>query len=181
MAGRRPSQALSNFIGPLQRAVECVSRAVLRHLEDERSGTHSLYVGGGQPRIVLGGQTRYYLDLAQQFKVVEDEAADRGPYRVSTLQYVYELLDENGDRLLGFHWHPQSGASPYPHPHLHVGGGLGGIRRAPLKYHVPTGRVCLEQVLRFAISEMYVRPRRRDWSEILARGQLAHERNRSWP
>lgn len=180
MAGRTPSQAARNFVEPLQLAVSCVSKAVLRQRNEILPGsdTRGLAVAGDRA-IRLSGQTPYSLDLSFQFRVVEDETPGWGPYRVTTLAYIYEFLDADEKRVLGFHWHPE--ISPQYGPHLHLGAGLGLERSPALKYHVPTGRLCLEEILRFLISQFHVRTIKGDWKEILARGQAAHEERRTWP
>jgi len=66
--------------------------------------------------------------------------------------------------LLASHWHPD-GRSQVTIPHFHVGGTLGGIPFA--KLYAPTGPITLLDVLRFAIVELGVEPRRGDWREVL--------------
>ncbi|CAA9563974.1 MAG: hypothetical protein AVDCRST_MAG73-3986 [uncultured Thermomicrobiales bacterium] len=48
---------------------------------------------------------------------------------------------------------------------MHIGGALGGIPFA--KLHVPTGPIALQDILRFAIVELGVAPRRAGWREVL--------------
>ena len=64
-------------------------------------------------------------------------------------------------------------------PHLHVTSqaGTAAITR---KQHIPTGRVSLESVVRFAIAELGVRPIRDDWGRVLDAGQAAFDARRTW-
>lgn len=62
------------------------------------------------------------------------------------------------------------------HPHLHIGAAMLSPRTPMFpgafhKKHVPTDRVSIERVVRFAIEELDVPPLRRNWSDILDRGQ----------
>jgi len=100
---------------------------------------------------------------------------DRGPWKVSTAEYVYELRDRNGKLVVGLHWHPAS-RSRVAWPHLHVprdtAYNLG-------KLHPPTGRVSVEAVLRFAIIELEVRARR-GWETAFERSERAFVEHRTW-
>jgi hypothetical protein len=67
--------------------------------------------------------------------------------------------------LSAYHWHP-AGRSPIVLPHLHLGGDV--ARPKFTTVHLPTGRIALEEVLRFAITELDVRPLRGDWATVLS-------------
>lgn len=56
------------------------------------------------------------------------------------------------------------------------------IRRDFVGVHVPTGLISLSDVVRFAIEELRVRPRRSDWQAILdeASRRLAMEFHRPY-
>lgn len=115
--------------------------------------------------------------MLHQFRVVKAEAS-RGPFKVSTVAYNYGIHTEDGGDLLAFHWHP---GINYELPHVHVGRGLGRLQRRAPHFHIPTGRLCLEEVLNFAIRELLVRPARDDWERVLETGQRAFEDWRTWP
>jgi len=179
LAGRTPAEAVGAFLAPLQRAIDCLTPAVLNvsggyYVADR---PHAVILGDGDP-VALAGEHDLALAVAQNYRLVEFEGA-RGPWKVQTTAYFYEL--RRGDReLLVYHWHPH-GASAYTRPHLHVGPGaeLGFV---PLQgAHVPTARIALEEVLRLAITELGARPRRDDWDEVLERSQAGYEAWRTWP
>ncbi len=69
--------------------------------------------------------------------------------------------------ILAFHWH-QMGVSPVTTHHPHRGGTAVGVDFS--KAHIPTGRVTLQDVLRFAIVDLGVAPLRDDWPLLLKDG-----------
>jgi hypothetical protein len=70
---------------------------------------------------------------------------------------MFSLDDANDQEILAFHWHPDSRSS-ITHPHLHISAGAR-VGYAPLqKAHVPSGHVALQEVLRFAITDLGVEP-----------------------
>jgi hypothetical protein len=93
----------------------------------------------------------------------------RGLWTVQTVAYWYtfEVSQDDETEIISYHWHPTaSGGITFPHLHL---GPAATPRYEPLvTAHVPTGRVDLEDVLRFAIQDLGVQPRRADWDAILA-------------
>jgi hypothetical protein len=98
---------------------------------------------------------------------------------VTITSYHYTLEEANGSEIISFQWHPTgSGALPYPHVHL---GHAAAVGRAELEdAHIPTGRVALEQVLRFAIEAFKLRPRRSDWRDVLFGTRRRFEQWRTW-
>lgn len=190
MAGETPAEAVQNYVDPLQKAVSCVTKAVL----DVSGGyyasdkPHSLAFGGGLPQRLSG--SNLYLSIVQLYRVVEDEDLERGLWRATITQYVYTLRrastsweSDKPETLISYQWHPRPGAR-YNYPHLHLGAasGIGPAGESLLsnKSHIPTGRIAVEDVIRFAISQLGVRPLREDWSEVLDETQGRHERYRSW-
>jgi hypothetical protein len=92
--------------------------------------------------------------------------------------YQYTLRDIDGREIIAYHWHPE-GRSHVTTPHIHLGPGAEMGRRDLARAHLPTGQVMLEDVLRFAITELGVRPLRRDWSEVLDRTRRVREQPES--
>lgn len=179
MVGRTPHEAVTNFYLPLQKAVDCVTRAVLD-------------VGGGyyvadKPHILsfvdaesikLSGDTGLRLRIIHWYYVVED-TGDRGPWKVATAGYSYALRQSDECEIISFHWHPKSESS-ITFPHLHLGPGAEVGLRALATAHIPTGRIAIEDVLRLAIIDFGVKPRREDWQDILNESQAAYEEWRTW-
>jgi hypothetical protein len=170
VAGKTSRQALNSFLAPLQRALSCVTDAVLycRLAPGARlDGTATLLP---QTRLKAVTET-FYLSVTLYFRFIEGTGAP-GPYRVTTTAYYYSLFDSDEREIIAYHWHPH-GDIAFPHLHICAGARIG---RADLRdAHIPTGRIALEDLLRMAITEFGVVPRRDDWREALAQTQAASE------
>ena len=179
MAGRTPADAVNNYLGPLQRAISCVTRSVLnvRGGYNPSPDPHPLALGDGSP-VRISTDPPIFLTVLQNYRLVEFEGP-RGPWKVSIVSYYYSLEDGEGHEVL-YHWHPQGQSNvTFPHIHLRTGGQLGHTDIGEV--HFPTGRVALEDVLRLAIQEVGVSPDRDDWAEVLDSTQAAYEDWRTWP
>lgn len=132
---------------------------------------HALMLAGGEA-VQLRGRNDLSLWVHQNYRVVELEGRGRS-WTVRTVGYVYRLV-AGGRELVAYHWHPR-GRSPHTFPHMHLGPaaeiGFTDIGRA----HLPTGRIGLADVLRLAIRDLGVEPRRDDWREVLDEAQGADE------
>lgn len=176
MAGRTPFEAVRNYLAPLQRALSCITNAVLNVAGGYTLGpVHAAQLAGSP--VKLQGITPLALSVIQHYRIVEDESP-RGPWKVSIAGYLYTLEEPGGHEIITYHWHPFSGV-PFPHLHLQEGAKVG---FAPLRAaHIPTHRVAVEDVLRLAIAELGVRPQRDDWEEVLNTTQGLFEMWRTWP
>ena len=182
MAGKTELEAVQNYIEPLQKAVSCVTDAVLSvsggyYASDK---PHALTFGDGLPQKLP--QTNLYIAITQLYYVVRDDDPDRGPWKATIAEYVYTLRRGAGERkpevLLSYQWHPRPRAK-FNYPHLHLGS-ASGVEQHLGATHIPTGRVALEDVLRFSISQLGVKPRRDDWKEVLDKTQGRFEAYRTW-
>ena len=102
-----------------------------------------------------------------------------GPWKVTITAYHYTLEDSNSREIISFQWHPTE-ASALPYPHVHLGHGAAVGRAELAGAHIPTGRVALEQTLRFAIEAFRLRPRRADWRDVLFGTRRRFEQWRTW-
>jgi hypothetical protein len=177
LAGRTPHEALHAFIDPLQRALSCVTPAVLVYRRARPGSVQALGVSEEPVRLRCFGGSAPSLYLEQQYDLVE-APGERGPWKVSTLAYRYRIDSAAGDELALWHWHPknlQGRPHRYPHPHLHAQvGALAGL-------HLPTGRVSVESILRLLLKEFDVRPLRDDWASVLDATEEVFEQWRTWP
>ena len=179
MAGETEAEAVQTFLDPLQQSISCVSSTVL----NVRGGyfasnkPHVLTIGSGAP-VRLSSEMGVALGGTILYRVVE-APGDHGPWKVSTAGYLYALEDLHRREYIGYHWHPES-RSDETTPHLHVGPAICQEKHLLDKQHVPTGRISLEEVLRFAITALDVKPLRPDWADILGHNQRAFERWRTW-
>jgi hypothetical protein len=125
-------------------------------------------LGGGNP-VRLRGQHSLSLVLVQRYVIVTAASSTPG-WTVETAAYEYALLQADGRELLAYHWHP-TGRSPIVWPHAHLSAPVSPIDLT--KGHAPTGPVGLPAVLRWAISDLGVRPLRPDWPAVLADAERA--------
>jgi hypothetical protein len=181
LAGASPKQAVENFVKPLQRALSCVTTAVIdRQGGHDLGRTYALTVNGGEPvRLArVSRRADIAIRIAQQYRIAQAEG-DRGPLKVQTVAYMYTVEDAEGREIFGYHWHPESRSpASFPHFHLEAGAMIG---RAELeRAHFPTGRVSVEEFLRLVIEAFDVRTRRRDWRAVLQQTQAAFSKWRTW-
>ncbi|MCC7107156.1 MAG: hypothetical protein IT307_18645 [Chloroflexi bacterium] len=131
MAGRTPHQAVESFLAPLQQAISYVAHAVLwadgRELRTDPSAPpHSVILQDGNP-VRLHGDGGILLKFVHRFRILDvpvempDDTLNRGRYKVSTAEYIYELLDQDERLIIGCHDHPvlmsERGVT-WPHIHL---------------------------------------------------------------
>lgn len=98
---------------------------------------------------------------------------NRRIWDITTTGYAFTLLDRSEHEICVYHWHPE-GNSHIKTPHLHIGrGATGNVTtfgpRGLNRVHFPTGKIDLADVLRLAITEFGVEPRRQDWEQVLTR------------
>ena len=181
MAGKSPAEAVNNFLEPLHKVIDCLTQAQLTVKGGYYPTTedpHALTLGDGLPQR-LSGATELYLVVKQFYYVIRVEDPDGLPWKVSTAEYNYNLRDSDNRILIAYHWHP---AERYKvrTPHLHLGQGAKVGRQDLYRVHIPTGRIAIEDLARFAIKELGVAPRRDDWEEVLSRARKTYEDRRTW-
>ena len=176
---RTERQALDRYKEILQLSLSCVTKTVWvigpppGGTADERA----LTTREDPVAIPLGEGLRLNLRASQFFTV--SERGGPGEWKVHTEAYAYsagfQWRDDPEIRFLEWHWHPPR----VPQPHIHMV-----VSHSTLtsinKLHVPTGRVSFESVLRFIISELRVKPIRRDWDTRLTKGEALYKSYRSW-
>jgi hypothetical protein len=153
-----------------------VTRDVLVASGSDLNRIESLTLNKGIPSR-LKSNPPLYLTVKMLYRVTEAKG-ERGPWRVSTAAYYYALHDSKRRELLAFHWHPDSEGRKDPHLHIYD---AANIIRLLAKVHLPTGRIALEDFLRFLIQELKVKPIRADWEQVFRGTQAAYEQFRSWP
>ena len=123
--------------------------------------------------------TDLYFTVAQWFYIIEDST--NGPWRVTTAGYKYTIEAEDGDEILGYHWHPRS-LSPNKEPHLHLGTGarIGRSELETTKAHLPTGRVSMEDFLQLLIEVFKAHPHKTGWKSVLQKTGGAFWKYASW-
>lgn len=182
LAGKTPYEAYDNFRDSLQKAISCVNREA--HLWALSSNgyspgqDHAIAPNRGE-LVKLSGEQDISLTAFFAYRV-ESIDGEHGPWRVRTTAYLHALEDDSSHQeIIAYHWHPKQG-SAFNFPHLHIERGIGADLGEIHKYHIPTGRVALEGILRLAINEFGVKERRADWREVIDETQAEFERGRSW-
>ncbi len=133
------------------------------------------------PSVLLkGSEKNLQLDAYLITEVLEPDS--KSP-RLTTREYIYKISAyENDDKkpLYEFHWHPDNidpvTLEPKPlgageqaaiaFPHIHVRATNNRFVNLNKK-HIPSGRVAIEDVLHFLISECKIAPNREDWEQVL--------------
>lgn len=105
---------------------------------------------------------RTHVTLAVRFDyVLEPDRDPRSAWAVAVTGYDVSIHDSGIREVVVFHWHPR-GRSGVRRPHLHVGpASLDPDGLLTRKHHVPTGLVSIEEIVRFLVSDLGVKVRRR--------------------
>jgi hypothetical protein len=171
--GTTSSEAVTAYVAAVQAAIRCISGEIVRatgYRSDDPS--QALVLARGVTASLVGGTMPLGLELRQFYRLVEDQVAPRRlRWHVELTGYHYAFfVRRSGQELLAFHWHPHIVEKSFPHVHLESGLGL---LRDFVGVHVPTGPLDLEDVIRFAIEELGVRPRVRSWAAVLEQTRAA--------
>jgi hypothetical protein len=170
VAADDPATAVQHFVDPIQRALGCfvVGKVTADRYEPGAEGVLALN-GGSSSR--LSGRSKLSLSVSMRYLVVEHPDPDKGPWKVSTTGWMYELQDADQGLLAAYHWHPIS-SSHIRTPHLHVPG-----RDKP---HLPTRRVMIEDILRYAMEVGAAPHHPETWAEVDAANREAFARGATW-
>ena len=139
---------------------------------------HALTVNRDHP-IALKCRPALLLKIGMLYEIIRTEdKPERGPWRVSTRGYMYEMQTASGELIWSYHWHP-TGKVGSPHAHL---GHTQLAADAVLSYkaHHPTGRISLESVIRTLITEYGVTAMRDDWEAMLVMREGDFQMYRTW-
>lgn len=170
-----PREAVERYVTPFRDAIHCIAHGTLITSQERVyriNEVYSLILNNSDP-VQLRSSPAISLSAGQRFRIVRDDDLERGPYRVHTVEYWYLSAADDDREMLTFHWTPEAvGRGQKTYPHMHVGPALLAAD-SPIfpttfhKKHVPSGRISIESVARFAIEELSVSPLKLDWSDIL--------------
>ena len=177
MPGRTPHEAVVDYLSPLKQCVANLGHTTIivgrkhRYVLNAEGYWRLGAEDGLQLRMSSPGSSGYF-SAKQRYRIVEVDRerfpdAD-GQYRVTTLQYAYEMRID-GIVEWQMHWHPQ-GNSPETHPHNHFANQPGA--------HLPCARHtsgCSRMVYRVRRV-----PTRDDWRDRLLETKQRHEQYRTW-
>lgn len=165
--------------------MSCVTASQLKAGRDSRQtgAVHNLTFAQAHP-IPISGTDDLCLTVGIEYEIYDTGASGNVRYRVRTRGYKHQIVTPDLDEVVLFHWHPAAGDDGKPvtlHPHIHIGGrlldpGATISRRA----HVPSGRVCVEDVVLFLIEECRATPRRPDWKTVLDESRADFRAHASW-
>lgn len=179
-----PQSARKRYVDSLQSALGCITESRLSVLGEPRENAVGSVVLNNTEPVLLRTNPPVNFFAMQEFRLIRDPEADQGPFRATTVRYSYSFESVEGQEILVFHWTPEaSNSGERTFPHLHVGQGVlrqdqDQLARQFSKLHIPTDRVLIEWVVRFAIEELGVKPIVLNWQERLEAGQRLFERYR---
>jgi hypothetical protein len=179
LPGSSPSEVVGRFVHAIQQTLSCITGAVLvrSHDSTKPGGVRTIMAPSGGRFARLADPHDLHLSVTIDYEIVAAEEAGRRPWKITTRRYMHHVVADAHDEVALFHWHPDS--SPAPHMHL------GSSQLTPSavishKMHVPAGRVSLEAVCRWLISDLDVHPRRDDWREVLDENEARFIGDRTW-
>jgi hypothetical protein len=176
LPGKTAREAVESYRKPIQQSLSCITTAVLQVYGFGESADGTLTF----PEPVSIGKNGLMLRIVQRFRTEPMEDV-RGQIKVKTAYYSYAIEDEDGEEIIGYHWHPQS-VSGIKYPHLHLGSGAKVGRREleEAKAHLPTGRIGIEEFVSLLIETFEVDYRRPDWSSVLSKNLRRFMSHASW-
>lgn len=184
MPGSSPGEAVAAFLDPVKsalRVLDCEGVLVYRdHPPLDAVQTATLERGEGMRVAATGPYSHLRLLVVLEFKVIrceEDEV--RGPYRCTSVGYIFELQDASNTEIVSYHWHPTHRASPVTKPHAHVGDKY---VEQMARLHIPTPRVTVEEFVEVCIDQFGAATRMEEdaWRERLGESLDRHRQYREW-
>ncbi len=120
------------------------------------------------------GRESYAIQAHQRIKIL-----DGHDFKVTTLKYFYIIWQPaKNERVIDWHYHRRKNDSF--ESHLHVRDDMHLTNHYLVDKHLPTGRVALEDVIRFAIEEIGIQPRDDNWKALLNQTEAAFKHKRTW-
>jgi len=177
VASNKGHEALNAYCEEIQKIVSCITNEVWYCSSSERDRLN-FSVGNGFFRVTCEDNSYLHTDINQE---IEDPRTN-GTGTVTTKYYLYSVADADSKDLVGFHFHPDLTEDPilYPHIHAYAKDDKRFLSLELQRKHIPSGRVALEDVIRWLISELNVKPRRKDWDEVLTKAKARFLEIRSW-
>lgn len=163
-----PAQAAREFSEKLQLVVSAVT--------DDGSTIRGGYYAFPNPHamtfvdcgtIRMHGAVRLALSADLRYRLVQSvQSSSKQSWNVEIVSCMYAIRERNRAEIESWHWHPGiPGIPSYPHLHLDYAAKVG--REEFHHAHLPTGIVTLADIVRSAITDLHVEPRREDRQAIL--------------
>jgi hypothetical protein len=169
VAGKTPAKAVQSFVAPIQEALGLFASGKVL-VDTYKADTVGILTFNAGKIVKLRGDNKVGLSVSMQYQVVEVDDVERGPWKVSTVGYMYDLLLDD-KALYEYHWHPIS-KSHEARPHLHCS--------AVEKCHIPTGRIMIEDVLNLAIRYGAKPNATKRWNELDKLNREKFARGATW-
>jgi hypothetical protein len=147
--GRTAAQGREAFLAPLRRGLSCITDAQLYAAAKSPGEVEALTLSDDPLRLRCGDMAavaHVNLRIGHRYRLVSDEDG----WHVSTVAYEYYLLEDGGNELVAWHWHPESRVTS---PHIHAPADP--VHR---RMHIPSGRISIESVLRMLVTDFGVQP-----------------------
>jgi hypothetical protein len=157
VAGKTPDKAVRAFTRPLQEALVCFADGKVT-TDCYDPGENGVLTFNRAEPTQLAGPAKIHVSIQLSYRIVPIPDSGRGPWKVTTTGWIYNVLDAKEARIVAYHWHPISDShAKYPHVHITEVGD---------KKHFPTGRVLVEDVLTLAI-DLGAEPRNESkWAKV---------------
>jgi hypothetical protein len=175
--------------------------------DEDPAKLHALVLAGHEQ--VPFANSEFALRVGQMFTFDNDPSARSDErWRVTIRQYSYavELVSSNEEEVISWHWKPE-GDEPWQEgndipgteslseldrekvrksaltrrAHAHIATGQLVGYHLSRKHHIPTERIALEDVIRFAFEELGATPARSDWRVRLTNTREKFVAARTWP
>lgn len=189
---RTQHKALNDYKTDLNSVLQCLAEteAYVRPIESNRFilglATRDQDVNRlkAAPLIKLntGDKPDLFLEFEQHVEVVKLAV---NQFTISTKLTICELWKDESTEFLGWHYHPELNEDPIVFPHLHFFCATqSAVKNDWFKIvhgrHIPTGRVSIEEIAYFLITELGITPTRDDWLVRISNSFKRHEDRKSW-
>lgn len=179
---KTPRQAYERYADQLKQVLSCITDThFVSNVHPHPDSPFAFAFTHNPARL---NRSAYCLYLIQRIRLVRDDRQS-GTWKVKTLSYEYNVERwEDHQEIVCFHWEGEDGRNP--DPHIHVGfAALQNSRPMPIgpKSHIPSGRVVIEDIVKFAIEELGVDPishRRTTWRSIIKSTRKLFMKFKTW-
>lgn len=173
---KTPADAYQRYHDNLCKSIRCLTNVHVVNNKHAVPGSEIDFAFSGGSVELKGSPFSFF--LLQRVKVIQPPELE-GAWKVKTLAYEYAIeLTSPTREIIAFHWDSASDIGP----HIHIGL-TGKAQHITNKHHIPSGRILLEDVVRFLIDELGVPPNKTQVSTyrtILAEMKALVLRFKTW-
>ena len=103
MAGRNPTAAVKAFVAPIKGALGLFASGNVT-ADSYKPDVEGVLTFNGGEVVKLRGGNKVGLSVSMRYCIVKTDEPGRGPWKVTTVGYMYELQID-GKTLYEYHWH----------------------------------------------------------------------------